>query len=116
MNFESVPHKKMSIPEVAPASSDRATESVIEKEKIDSATIELNGEYFTASNHLFALLEMQKQYPNWQKEELHPKDGFLTTHGRFVDRNEAFKLAEQAGQLDSDESSGASFLQSEYLH
>lgn len=114
MHFESQPQKKPSVPEVTPVHIRKTVESG--PEKISCAVVELNGEHFAAPNHFTALLEMRRQHPNWIQEGLHPKEGFLTTTGRFVSREEAFEIADQAGQLDSDDTDGTRSLESEALH
>jgi|GEM_PF-3555520 hypothetical protein len=114
MNFESELYKKSSVPEAVPVDMDKAAESGIEK--IDCAVVELNGELFTASNHILALVKLKEKYPDWQQKGVPTKDGFLTTSGRFVDREEAFKIAEQADQLDSDAGDDTRSLESERLH
>jgi hypothetical protein len=70
-------------------------------EAIKSAAIKIKtGEIFLGSSHLFAVVELERTYPDWVSLGLKPESGFMTTSGRFVDRIEAERIAEAASQID----------------
>lgn len=67
-------------------------------ESIKSAALKIDGELFEGENHGYALGKWMDKNPgkdiskNWE-------DGFTTTNGRFVSREEAFDLAKQSNQI-----------------
>lgn len=67
-------------------------------ESIRSAAIVYNGETFTGVNHANAIRELEKKHPSWH-EQGGIIDGFTTSSGRFVSREEAGKIARAATQL-----------------
>ncbi|MDD5318797.1 MAG: hypothetical protein PHF79_03215 [Candidatus Pacebacteria bacterium] len=74
--------------------------SAVEQEKneaISAAALEYEGELFTAHSHAEAFLLLEKARPNFIDSEVH--DGFITTTGRFVDRDEALEIAKQTQQV-----------------
>ena len=72
----------------------RAPESIL------SAAIRFNDMMYAGTNHATAIRELEKDHPDWYKMSKEPvQEGFLTSAGRFVDRNEAGEIAERAEQL-----------------
>ncbi|MFA5998173.1 MAG: hypothetical protein WC814_02190 [Candidatus Paceibacterota bacterium] len=70
-------------------------------ESIQSAAIRFNGGTYTGINHAYAIRQLEKEHPDWQSVNKEPvQEGFLTSAGRFVDRDEAGEIAERASQLD----------------
>lgn len=69
-----------------------------DKEQIKSAAIRFNGETYLGRTHMDAVSALEKVHPNWPREGK-PHDGFMTTAERFVDRDEAGKIADTSGQL-----------------
>jgi hypothetical protein len=89
-------------------------------ESIKSAAIMFNGGMYTGINHAFAIRQLEKKYPDWQNVNTEPvQEGFLTSAGRFVDRDEAGEIAEKARQLDhldgEEKTNAASNLDSYHL-
>lgn len=76
-----------------------STETV--SESIKTAAIMADGKIYTGITHGQALRELAKVYPNWVNTEILEREGFVTSAGRFVSREEASFIAEKAGQLDS---------------
>jgi hypothetical protein len=70
-------------------------------EKIEAAALRVRGKLFTGTSHLQAIEEANKDFPDWETSGELIEDGFLTDRGRFVDRREAGRIAEQANQLDN---------------
>lgn len=64
-------------------------------ESIRSAAILWNGEVYTAATHGMALLDLKKSHPDYRAVT----EGFMTSMGRFVSREEAKEIAERAEQL-----------------
>jgi len=67
-------------------------------ERIQSAAIIFDGTIYRGLNHATAIRALERVHPDWQKKE-YPVEGFLTNTNRFVDREEAGKIADQAEQL-----------------
>ena len=67
-------------------------------ESIKSAAIMFGNDMYTGTNHAIAIRELAKVHPDWREHE-YPKEGFLTNRKRFVDRDEAGKIADRAEQL-----------------
>ena len=78
-------------------------------EKIDSAAILYHGEIFQGANHGEALDKVIEKYPDAQKAD-DSGHGFVTSEGRFVDREEALNISDAAGQTETDRSSGKGVL------
>lgn len=70
----------------------------IAPETIRSPALEMDGELFEAQNHGMALNNFMNKYPN-QPIPKDWKDGFTTTHGRFISREEAFDMAKDQGLI-----------------
>src|SRR5688572_17743612 len=68
-------------------------------EKIELSAVRFRGEVFTGKTHVDALKELGKRYPDWEAIRELLEGGFITTTGRYVDRDEAGKIAMNAGQL-----------------
>mgnify|MGYP005862301831 CR=1 FL=1 len=68
-------------------------------EKIDQAAIRLGEKIYTGKNHADAIIAMEEDDPDWDTSETNPEDGFVTNTGRYVDRDEAGRIAKKAGQL-----------------
>ena len=64
-------------------------------EEVKESALRYKGEIFTGFLHVYALDKLDTKYPNWQKDGGKVEDGFITTKGRFVDRDEADKLAHE---------------------
>ena len=79
-------------------------------ERIVSAASKYKGEIFTGRWHWEAWNKLRKKYPeDWERltsnDEQYLKDfvdGFITSTGRFIDREEAKRIAEDADQLPKD--------------
>lgn len=69
-------------------------------EKITAAAIRVNGEIFTGQMHFMAYEKARLTIPNFEAVQSTMEQGFVTTSGRFVSREEAGELADQAGQLE----------------
>jgi hypothetical protein len=70
-------------------------------EHITAAALQFRGETFSGGNHALVIRELERKYPSWRTMSNGPIDeGFITTMGRFVSREEAARIAEQAGQLE----------------
>lgn len=67
-------------------------------EKIVTAAVEYNGEIFKAPIHAMALEELQMVHPEVQHDSQY-KNGFLTSAGRFVGRDEAAQIADLNDQI-----------------
>ena len=70
-----------------------------EREEIKSTAILYKGEIFTGPTHGHAFGELLKSYPDCKSEEVMDDDGFITTSGRYVAREEAVKIAQAAKQI-----------------
>ncbi|MBI2109197.1 MAG: hypothetical protein HYT93_03420 [Parcubacteria group bacterium] len=69
-------------------------------EKITASAIRLGGQIFTGNTHMDAVIAMEEERPDWSDYDTKPEDGFMTSTGRFVQRDEAGEIAEKAEQLD----------------
>lgn len=72
------------------------------EETVSKAALQYKGELFEGKNHGFALGDIMDKHPDidlkdWQKDI---KEGFTTSHGRFISREEAFDMARDKGQID----------------
>ena len=71
------------------------------KESITTAAILYAGEIFTGLMHADALQAILRKYPELQlNTSTGLIDGFMTSKGRFVDRQEAGAIAKAAQQLE----------------
>jgi len=72
-------------------------------EKIAAAAIKIGDQVFTGTTHFGAMREIAQSLPADQVATamLDGEDGFLTTDGRFVDRAEAFEIAQASRQISS---------------
>ena len=73
-------------------------------ETVTEAAIEYtNGtrvEIFTGRNHQEAIEKLERKYPEWAAEQYDVYvDGFVTSSGRFVSRDEAGRIARKGEQL-----------------
>lgn len=67
-------------------------------EKVKSAALSFNGEVFEGENHGYALGKIWDKYGQGI-DHAKVADGFTTTKGRFVSREEAFGLAKSNDQI-----------------
>lgn len=75
----------------------------MEQERVVAAAIQFQGEIFLGRTHGQAVLAMEKKYPRWQQMTDQPVvEGFSTTTGRFVDRQEADVIATAAAQVEEE--------------
>lgn len=75
----------------------------MEQERVVAAAIRFQGEVFLGRTHGQAVLAMEKKYPRWQQMTDQPvEEGFSTTVGRFVDRQEADVIATAAAQVEEE--------------
>ena len=65
-------------------------------EKIKSAALEYNGETFLGANHGLAFGALMQAHPDYALDSI--RDGFITSTGRFVSREEADHIAVMNGQ------------------
>ena len=71
-----------------------------ERESIAASAILFKGKIYTGVTHGEAILKFEERFPNWKKMKIEDIiDGFVTNTGRFVERDEAGKIACDAGQL-----------------
>lgn len=66
-------------------------------EEIKESALRFKGEVFTGFLHVHALDQLELKYPNWKQLQNAGEvieDGFITTVGRFVNREEAQKIAQ----------------------
>ncbi len=73
---------------------------VSETERITASAIKIGERLFTGNTHSDAIGQMQEVYPKWVDSGLDAVDGFVTSTGRFVLRDEAGEIAQRARQLD----------------
>jgi hypothetical protein len=71
-----------------------------QQEYIVDCAVSFKGHIYRAKNHALAMVALENSDPQWDESDEYPIDGFITTAGRFVDRQEAGKIADAAGQLD----------------
>jgi len=86
-------------------------------EKIRCAALEYKGEIFEGPSHVDAYYKLQEKYPELKWEEAGSydyRDGFVTTHGRFVLRPEAAQIASAADQIEEGDK-GDKWLSAEWL-
>lgn len=69
----------------------------MEREKVTAAAIRVSGQVFTASNHGEAFNDAEHALGYIPRGDA--EDGFVTSSGRFVDRETAYDIAEDAGQV-----------------
>jgi hypothetical protein len=69
----------------------------LKTEKVGRAALKYNDEVFTGVNHGDAFGHLEKKFKDFDFKQV--KDGFITTNGRFVSREEATAIAEQAKQI-----------------
>lgn len=82
-------------------------------ERIKSAALIHNGETYEDINHGLALGRILDQYPDVSMKNI--KDGFTTTHGRFVSREEAMGIAQSQRQINHPDIPNYGMLLSEDL-
>jgi len=72
-----------------------------EVESIQAAALLLGDQMYTGRTHLDAFVALKKEHQDyaWGGERA-PKQGFITSTGRFVDRDEAGKIADSVNQLE----------------
>lgn len=70
-------------------------------EEVKESALRYQGEVFTGLLHVHALDNLETKYPNWQKDGGKVEDGFVTNRGRFIDRDEADKLAREKLERES---------------
>jgi hypothetical protein len=72
----------------------------LEKETIVAAALKIDGDLYTGINHPVIISEIQKDNPDFKLTDTTSlEDGFMTNTGRFVDREEATKIASEADQI-----------------
>lgn len=76
----------------------RGASSVEEPERVKSAAIKYKGDTYEGLVHAFAMNEIEDKFgPNIPHKDL--EEGFTTNKGRFISREEAFKLAKDKDQV-----------------
>ncbi len=73
----------------------------VAQEKVESAAVCYNGKIYKASTHAMALLALGKEHRKFSLEEI--QQGFITSKGRFVDREQAEVIAKNASQTSVEE-------------
>ncbi len=68
-------------------------------ERIQAAALRYKGQVFTGPAHSFAHDKLEKVFPSSNNKEI--EQGFITNSGRFVNREDAFKIAQKAKQVES---------------
>lgn len=71
-----------------------------EKEQIKAPALRYQGQVFAGVSHIEAIAKLKKVFPNVHLSYV--EDGFVTTSGRFVDREEANNIAKENDQLRPD--------------
>jgi hypothetical protein len=69
-----------------------------EPEEVKESALRFRGEVFTGFLHVHALDKLKLKYPDWKQLQNSGEvieDGFITTKGRFINRDEADKLARE---------------------
>lgn len=74
------------------------TKAVTAAEKIRSAALQYKDKTYEGANHGFALGDIMDKFGDVSMKDI--KDGFTTTLGRFVSREEAFGLAKKQNQIE----------------
>lgn len=69
-------------------------------ETVGKAALQIGGETFTGQNHGEAFEKFMTKYPEGDFSKF--KDGFMTSKGRFVSREEAFDIAKKQDQIKED--------------
>lgn len=90
-----------------------------ETERIIASAIKFGDEIFTGKTHVYAIEALEEAHPDWPDSDVRPEDGFMTSAGRFVQRDEAGAIARKAEQLDHLDSKkgrdAADFLDSHHI-
>jgi hypothetical protein len=92
----------------------------MKKEKIICAGILVNGKVYNGHRHNHCLEAMNSEL-SWtmnrqQISQLEKIQGFITSEGRFVDRQEALKIAREANQILNESEVRGDLLYSEDLY
>ena len=69
-------------------------------EKVKIAAVRIGEDVFTGQMHFMAMDEAKRTLSNFDDLKDTMEQGFVTTTGRFISRDEAGKLADEAGQLE----------------
>jgi len=69
-------------------------------EKVKEAAVSVDGQIFTGPMHFIAFDKARAALPNFEETEDSMLQGYITSTGRFVSREEAGALALSAGQLE----------------
>lgn len=71
------------------------------EERIKAAAIRFHGEIFTGPSHADAIFELEKAHPGFDYHDIDSEDtqGFVTTNGRWVNREDARKIVNRTGQM-----------------
>jgi hypothetical protein len=69
-------------------------------EKVKEAAIRINGQIFTGQMHFMAFEKARAELADFEEIQHTMEQGFTTSAGRFISREEAGELAERAGQLE----------------
>ena len=66
-------------------------------EEIGLSALEVRGELFTGLHHADAWNKIFDKHPEWRGriEDHEIREGFMTSKGRFVDREEGHQIAEE---------------------
>jgi hypothetical protein len=78
-------------------------------EKVKEAAILIEGHIFTGQMHGIAFNKARATMPNFEQVKDSIEQGFVTTTGRFVSREEAGVLADNSGQLEHLEDDGTHY-------
>ncbi|MEX0918192.1 MAG: hypothetical protein WDZ93_03475 [Candidatus Paceibacterota bacterium] len=73
------------------------------REKIAASAVRFRDEVYTGKTHMDAIIEMEENNPDWHDSNDSVEDGFVTSTGRYVERDEAWEIAKKSGQLDHHE-------------
>jgi len=70
-------------------------------EKVEKAALRYKDEVFTGIMHAMAFEDLQAKYPKLTHDDIGGviADGFTTSMGRFVSREEAFKMVHGVAQI-----------------
>ena len=67
------------------------------RESIASAAVLFDGKPYTGPNHAYIMTKLSLEHPDWKNHST--ESGFVTSVGRFVNREEAGEIAHQSEQL-----------------
>ena len=87
--------------EKVPSKKENGDQQEKAPERIISAAVLFRGKMFKGNTHVDALDVLTGEHPHWEDDVTEtPEQGFFTSTGRFVERDEAGSIAAKAHQLE----------------